>query len=222
MSKQVYKYGTNDMPYGWTKKNEQNKRAYELWRQMLRRCYSEKFQERSPTYKGCYVCERWLILSNFISDIAKIDNYELWLNNPNKRISLDKDIKSNGKNKCYRLEECMFVYNEVNTKQAVSTRNNDYLIGNNNPMNRIKRNEIKNIIPCVAINNKTKEIYEEDSVVLLCEKLEKITGKVFDNSSVSKVCKYNHDKEEYVKTHKTIVKSVKGFTFYYKEDFFKE
>lgn len=31
--------------------------------------------------------------------------------------------------------------------------------------------------------------------------------------------KYNHNKEEYIKTHKIINKTNKGFTFYYKEDF---
>ena len=34
---------------------------------------------------------------------------------------MDKDIKSNGKNKCYCLEECVFITNEENAKQARKT-----------------------------------------------------------------------------------------------------
>lgn len=123
----VYKHGINDMPNGWTTENEWNKRVYKKWYSMLQRCYDEKWLERHPHYEGCFVCDEWLKLSNFVKDIVKIDNYFFWLNNPNKRIALDKDIKSNGKNKCYCLEECMFVTQKENSKQAVSTRDNGYL-----------------------------------------------------------------------------------------------
>ena len=204
------------MPRGWTKDNELNSRIYELWKGMLRRCYSKEFLKKRPTYSNCYVCERWLKLSNFVNDISKINNYEHWIKN--KNYQLDKDIKSNGINKCYCLEECQFISQEENTKQAVKTRNNNYLMKENNPMKKIPRNEIKNIFPCIAINKKTKEIYEENSIILLCEKLQKITGENFDSSAVAKVCKYNHNKDEYINNHKVIVKSVKGFDFYYKDD----
>lgn len=119
----VYGIGKNDMPKGWKRKTKNNNRAYDLWCGMLRRCYSDK---RYKTYKDCYVCDRWLILSNFIEDLPKIDGYELWLNNPNKHISLDKDIKSNGNNKCYCLEQCVFVSNSDNTIQSNKTMNYDF------------------------------------------------------------------------------------------------
>ena len=38
---------------------------YRRWINMLERCYSEKFQEKNPTYRGCSVCEEWLTFSNF-------------------------------------------------------------------------------------------------------------------------------------------------------------
>ena len=117
----VHGVGINDMPYGWRKESELNYRIYDGWKHMLERCYSEKYQEKFPTYKGCYVCERWLRLSNFVEDISKIDNYELWINNPKKYIALDKDIKNNGNNKCYCFEQCMFVTNEKNVKQSNKT-----------------------------------------------------------------------------------------------------
>lgn len=123
----VCKYGINDMPVRWTVENEWNKRVYKKWSSMLQRCYDDNWLTRHPHYIGCYVCDRWLKLSNFVEDIVKIDNYIFWLNNPKQRIALDKDIKSNGNNKCYCLEECMFVTQDENSKQAVSTRDNNYL-----------------------------------------------------------------------------------------------
>ena len=130
----VYGKGINDMEHGWTKANEWNKRVYRTWHRMFVRCYSSKYHEKQPTYIGCTVCNRWLRLSNFVEDIVKIPNYEYWLNNPNKRVALDKDIKSNGQNKCYCLEQCQFVSQTDNNKQAMSTRNYDDIKGENNPM----------------------------------------------------------------------------------------
>lgn len=128
----VYGIGVNDMPKGWKRKTEWNLRVYTLWRSMLCRCYDKKYHEKFPTYKDCYVCERWINLSNFVEDVTKIENYNLWLENPKKRIALDKDIKVKN-NKCYCLDNCKFVTVYENNKQMISTRNNDYLKGKTNP-----------------------------------------------------------------------------------------
>ena len=129
--KKVYNFGINDCERGWCSKNETNKKFYKCWCHMLERCYSEKWHEKYPTYKDCYVCDRWLKLSNFVEDLPKIDNYNLWLENKEK-YELDKDIKSDGKNKCYCLEECMFVTKKENVKQSIKTKNFDYMRGYNN------------------------------------------------------------------------------------------
>lgn len=112
--------GINDMSIGWRLENELNHRIYKTWTHMIQRCYSEKSLKERPTYKNCYVCDRWLKLSNFVDDISKIDGYDEWLNN--KNMALDKDIKSNGKNKCYCLDNCMFVLKNNNSKQVSKTR----------------------------------------------------------------------------------------------------
>lgn len=107
-----------------TKVNGKVTREYALWHRMLKRCYSGKY----PTYKGCKVCDRWLVYTNFLEDLPLIEGYELWRDNPNQRIALDKDIKQVGmENKVYSLETVKFVtcsenvieMNERNTTKVV-------------------------------------------------------------------------------------------------------
>ena len=113
--------GINDMPWGWRTQNRWNELVYEKWRGMIRRCYNEKDLNRNPTYRDCFVCDSWLTLSNFIKDFPKIEGYDhnLFLE---RKLSLDKDIKSNGLNKCYSLDNCMLVSLEENVRQMTKTR----------------------------------------------------------------------------------------------------
>ena len=97
--------------------NGKKSREYVLWRDMLKRCYSDKYHESYPTYKDCSVCDRWLIFANFLEDLPLIENYELWRDNPNTRVSLDKDSKIQD-NKVYSLEACTFVSNSDNSKEC--------------------------------------------------------------------------------------------------------
>ena len=72
---------------------------------MIQRCYSDKLQERFPTYRGCSVCDGWLLLSNFKEwyDIHYRDG-----------MSLDKDILIPG-NKVYSPDTCRFVPGYINS-----------------------------------------------------------------------------------------------------------
>jgi len=78
---------------------------YRTWTNMLERCYSTKFQERWPTYKGCSVSEEWLRFSNF----KRWMESQVW-----EWMQLDKDILFAG-NKVYSGETCVFVTSIVNT-----------------------------------------------------------------------------------------------------------
>ena len=78
---------------------------YRAWTDMLARCYSDKFQERCPTYKSCVVSEGWLTFSNFRKWMAA-QNWE--------GKQLDKDLLFEG-NKVYSAETCAFVTPMVNT-----------------------------------------------------------------------------------------------------------
>ena len=93
-------------------------REYSVWHGMLQRCYSERWHDRYPSYKDATVCERWLCFANFLEDLPLIEGYELWRDNPNQRISLDKDIKGDG-NKIYSLQTCVFVEQHENVMESV-------------------------------------------------------------------------------------------------------
>lgn len=78
---------------------------YRAWHAMIQRCYSEKYQEHYPTYKGCTVSEEWLTFSVFKAWMEKQDF---------KGNHLDKDLLFEG-NKVYSAETCVFVAPLVNT-----------------------------------------------------------------------------------------------------------
>ena len=78
---------------------------YQAWKSMIQRCYSSKYQERSPTYKGCSVSEEWLRFSNFRTWMECQD----W-----ECKQLDKDLLFES-NKVYSEETCVFVSGAVNS-----------------------------------------------------------------------------------------------------------
>ena len=77
---------------------------YLTWKSMLKRCYSEVYQNRQSTYKGCSVCEEWLTFSNFRAWMVQHD----W-----KGRELDKDLLVEG-NKVYSPETCVFISSMLN------------------------------------------------------------------------------------------------------------
>lgn len=109
----VYGVGVNDADYPvkpvihFGSKKRKICPYYQKWKSMLERCYSEKYQAVQPTYKGCKVCDEWLVFSNFkawviSNNIADISGYEL-----------DKDLLKAG-NKKYSKENCILVPMIVN------------------------------------------------------------------------------------------------------------
>lgn len=93
---------------------------YRTWKNMLKRCYSTKYQEERPTYKGCSVSEEWLRFSNFRTWMEK----QQWEDK-----QLDKDLLFGG-NKVYSDKACVFVSSVVNsfTSDCGASRG-EWLIG---------------------------------------------------------------------------------------------
>jgi hypothetical protein len=89
---------------GISKINGRVVKSYETWRSMLRRCYSDKYQIVSPSYKGCSVHSDWHFYSNFKRWFDKnyIDNYHL-----------DKDLLIKN-NKQYSADACAFIPASIN------------------------------------------------------------------------------------------------------------
>lgn len=95
----VHGHGIYDLD-GNTKDNP----FYDIWKGMLRRCYSEEYLNKFPTYKGTIVCEEWKIFSNF----------EKWaILNYKDGYHLDKDIIA-GDVKIYSPDTCAFVPSKIN------------------------------------------------------------------------------------------------------------
>jgi len=108
LDKLVYGIGVNDADYvisGQTVIGRDLCPYYAKWHDMLKRCYSDKYQEKQTRYIGCTVCEDWLTFSNFRSWMKKQDWYGK---------EIDKDIIKIG-NKIYSPENCCFVDESINS-----------------------------------------------------------------------------------------------------------
>ena len=111
MSKLVYGVGFNDKTKP-TCVDGKKVKEYDLWHDMLKRCFSEKYQTHKPTYKGCNVSDNFLNYSYFYDwcqgqiGFGKVDeNGRCW--------QLDKDLLFIG-NKTYSETACVFIPQEIN------------------------------------------------------------------------------------------------------------
>jgi hypothetical protein len=95
--------------------NRQKTREYSIWSDMIQRCYSEKCQEKHPTYKGCVVDVRWHCFQTFCDDIQELENYKQWKEGVDNW-ELDKDTKIKG-NKLYSKDTCAFILQTKNMNE---------------------------------------------------------------------------------------------------------
>ena len=111
MSKLVYGKGFNDKTKPtWV--DGKRVKEYDLWHDMLKRCFSEKYQTLYPTYKGCNVSDNFLHYSFFYDwcqeqiGFGKVDE-------KGRSWCLDKDLLFIG-NKTYSETTCVFVPHKIN------------------------------------------------------------------------------------------------------------
>ena len=87
-------------------------KEYELWKNMIKRCYSKNFHEKFPTYSSCSVSENFKYYPYFKEWCNKQAGYTSQDDKGNA-FQLDKDILVKG-NKVYSEELCVFVPKEIN------------------------------------------------------------------------------------------------------------
>ena len=103
-NKKVYGIGINDYD-GAIKVDGKEIKGYACWRDILRRCYDEKFILLNPSYKDCSVALEWLFFSNF----------KRWYDEHHRvNCQIDKDILIKG-NRIYSSSTCCFVPHAVNS-----------------------------------------------------------------------------------------------------------
>ena len=125
MRKKCFGVGVCDVPYNVqieeTPRRDKRKVVwrcpyYQMWMAMLRRCYSDTQQKRSPTYIGCYVVPSW----------HKLSNFKQWVDDKNKitqngtKLHLDKDILV-PKNKVYGPDTCCLVPQYLNSAVIIKS-----------------------------------------------------------------------------------------------------
>lgn len=121
--KLVYGVGISDKGKHPASINRKPTKVYDTWRDMLRRCYVPKVQQKQPTYIGCTVCDEWLSFQEFAEWY-----YANYPEDGNK-YQLDKDLKVIG-NKVYSPETCLFVSSQVNAFTTdCGAKRGQYLIG---------------------------------------------------------------------------------------------
>lgn len=139
----VGKYKAREVP-----EHHKKTKAYEVWRDMIRRCYSEKSLAINPSYKGCTVCDEWHNFQVFAEWYVNQEFYGLGY-------QLDKDILVEG-NKVYSPETCALVPREIN----VLLNDNSKTRGKY-PLGVTKLNN--NYLVQVSINGKNKRVGRYDT-----------------------------------------------------------
>jgi len=79
-----------------------------LWKSMIERCYSEKYQKKKPSYIGCTVSDGFLDFQTFMLWAEQQVGFGV------QGFRLDKDILIKG-NKRYSEATCVFVPHQINS-----------------------------------------------------------------------------------------------------------
>lgn len=106
-NKLAYGIGILDKGYYPACVLRKNTKEYQLWLNMLGRCYSQRIHLKNPTYLDCSVSDNFKSFQYFADWANKQIGFGL------KGYALDKDILSKG-NKVYSEDNCVFVPSNLN------------------------------------------------------------------------------------------------------------
>ena len=122
LSPSVYGVGIIGAKYP-SKVNGVLTKEYELWREMLKRCYSDTYQKKYPTYEGCKVSDNFLHYEYFYEWCQNQIGFDI------EGFELDKDLLIKG-NKVYNESTCVFIPAEINSLLIKCTASRgEHLIG---------------------------------------------------------------------------------------------
>ena len=115
-------YGKGILGEGF-KQSDSQSYSFQLWKNMLKRCYSEVSFKKSPSYEQCLTSETF----------NDYQQFKTWCNSQlgfgNTGWELDKDILVKG-NKIYSEDTCCFVPKEINLLLVKHDKGRgDYLLG---------------------------------------------------------------------------------------------
>ena len=123
-------------------------KEYELWKNMIKRCYSKNFHEKFPTYSSCSVSENFKYYPYFKEWCNKQAGYTSQDDKGNA-FQLDKDILVKG-NKVYSEELCVFVPKEINMLMVKCGRKRG-----DNPIGVFYHNHDKKYVAKCKVSSKT-------------------------------------------------------------------
>lgn len=130
-------YGVGYIGEGYiTKEKNVSKKEYNVWKNIIRRCYSGENKKTFVAYKNCKVCDDWHNYSIF----AKWYNENLY--SCSDELEVDKDILSNN-NKIYSKETCVLIPREINRFCQASKKGGSHFLLNNTWVARIHHCENK-------------------------------------------------------------------------------
>ena len=106
-SPSVYGVGVSGTKYP-TRVNGVQTKEYALWYDMLKRCYSDAYKKKYPTYEGCEVSDNFKSYEYFYEWCHSQIGFD------NEGWQLDKDLLLKG-NKVYSESTCVFIPAEINS-----------------------------------------------------------------------------------------------------------
>lgn len=197
--KREFDLGGAKMPEGFFL-DKYNERVYQLWRQMMFRG-TEKFWKKYPTYTGTTIASEWQIFENFYKDIIELPGYELWRDNPKKRIMLDKDILGHGA-KLYSKCTCCFVTPAESNKELRQRypENMKKFVQGGIKSGKEHSRKVK------ATNEKTGEVRYFDSIKKCAYELNDLSSSIW--MCLSKAEKYNSHKSSKGWIFEEIIKEI--------------
>ena len=145
LSPSVYGVGIVGIRYN-TKVDGKHTTEYGTWKNMLRRCYSEKGRHKFQSYDDCTVSENFKKYSYFYEWVNKQVGFNT-VDDMGNIFQLDKDLLSKG-NKIYSETTCVFLPLEINIALAIKdSKHKKFHVG-------VRKNRNKYEVIC-CINSKS-------------------------------------------------------------------